>query len=292
MLILAVFKMTALSADDRKILSDILKILPRFSSEDCDDWKIWCDQFNDCLALYGVSANSFKRHILLLLLSGPPMKALKNLCLPKTPADLSPTELLTFLDDFFESPDITIAQRGLFDQRNQEEGESLDNFVYALKDLAVKSKFSADFDSRVRDRFVNGLLDAELRFYLATQVKDISGAAKLASVVQIAKQYESTKAACKIPNAASVGAVAERKSKRPASSYACHACGKSDHFRRDCYYKDAVCVSCGIAGHIPSSLLCKNNRRHQPTAVHQAEEDTSNNVDCAQVSDNFCDILY
>ena len=56
-----------------------------------------------------------------------------------------------------------IYERLGFNQRNQKEGERVDNFVSELKRLSLTCEFGELRDSLIRDRIVGGVLSDELR---------------------------------------------------------------------------------------------------------------------------------
>lgn len=56
-----------------------------------------------------------------------------------------------------------IYERLVFNQRNQKEGERIDNFVSELKRLSLNCEFGDLRDSLIRDRIVGGVLSDELR---------------------------------------------------------------------------------------------------------------------------------
>ena len=56
-----------------------------------------------------------------------------------------------------------IYERLVFNQRNQKEGERIDNFVSELKRLSLTCEFGDLRDSLIRDRIVGGVLSHELR---------------------------------------------------------------------------------------------------------------------------------
>ena len=162
----------------------------------------------------------------------------------------------------------------------------MDEFVQALKDLAVKCKFTLnDFLARVCDHFVNGLMDSDLRFYLATQVKNLMEV-KLREVVSLAKQYDTTKSACGLPFPSSVDAVSNKN--------VCLCCRRLNHLQQNFYYKNATCNSCGATGHISCSPLCLNKSRHQS----QLEENSDASAPVTMVDFSNCnfadlnDVIY
>ena len=56
-----------------------------------------------------------------------------------------------------------VYERLVFNQRNQKEGERVDNFVSELKRLSLACEFGELRDSLIRDRIVGGVLSVELR---------------------------------------------------------------------------------------------------------------------------------
>ena len=68
----------------------------------------------------------------------------------------------TKFDEHFVVRRNVIFERAKFNQRRQEEGETVDTFITALHALAEHCNFGTLTDEMVRDRIVVGLLDAKL----------------------------------------------------------------------------------------------------------------------------------
>ena len=62
----------------------------------------------------------------------------------------------------------------MFNQRNQKEGERIDNFVSELKRLSLTCEFGDLEDSLIRDRIVGGVLSDELRGELLKKARSLS----------------------------------------------------------------------------------------------------------------------
>ena len=68
----------------------------------------------------------------------------------------------TKFDEHFVVCRNVIFERAKFNQRRQEEGETVDTFITALHTLAEHCNFGTLTDEMIRDRIVVGLLDAKL----------------------------------------------------------------------------------------------------------------------------------
>ena len=69
----------------------------------------------------------------------------------------------SLLKELCEGARNVIYKRLVFNQRNQKEGERIDNFVSELKRLSLTCEFGDLKDSLIRDRIVGGVLLDELR---------------------------------------------------------------------------------------------------------------------------------
>ena len=81
-----------------------------------------------------------------------------------------------------------IFERARFNQRKQEEGESVDSFITALYSLAKHCDYGALHDQMIRDRLVVGLRDAALSEKLQMDA-DLS----LQTAISTARQRESVR---------------------------------------------------------------------------------------------------
>ncbi|KAM7301824.1 uncharacterized protein ISCGN_017341 [Ixodes scapularis] len=96
------------------------------------------------------------------------------------------SELTCLLKNPFSPAKCTIAERTKFHRRYQKDGESLADFVIALKKLAMTCDFGEFFDTALRDRFVAGCLDAEIQRPLL----EMDGSSKFSDVYKVALARE------------------------------------------------------------------------------------------------------
>ena len=100
------------------------------------------------------------------------------------------------------------------------------------------------------------------------------------------QNYRVTNAQSKVQKARSVN----DHSASVTSGYVCRSCGKGNHKRSDCKYRDAVCHLCSKKGHI--SYVCRS--RSVQGSVHRVEETESSVLDEPHVPDHLfsLDVLH
>ncbi len=79
-------------------------------------------------------------------------KLVKNL-----PSTLEYAELRKALSTHYKPAPVVIAERFCFQKHNQKEGESVSDYVVALRQLSATCNFGQYLDDALRDRFVSGL---------------------------------------------------------------------------------------------------------------------------------------
>ena len=176
----------------------------------------------------------------------------------------------TKLEGHFVKRRNIIYERVKFNQRRQEEGESVDSFVTSLHCLAEYCGYEGLKNEMIRDRIVVGLRDANLSMRLQ-MVPDLS----LEKAVTLARQSEAVqqqqsvvrgepeaidsvdfckKGGKKVPNKH-----AQTPPTRPPQKQICSRCGKSPaHSRQKCPANNETCHKCGKKGHYQS--MCKTGK--------------------------------
>ena len=208
-------------------------------------------------------------------------------------------EVLKKLDEYFAPKRNVIHERAVFYQRYQKSGESVEEFVRCLYELASTCDFT-DRDTQIRDRLVVGIADRSVSEEL--QMKDTL---TLAQASQIARQAEMVKRQItqQGPQASREGTqtVAEihrsaRGSRARQRGYTkgnstcgestdnarggpshvvqhCEKCGKS-HGRNQCPAYRAKCHKCNRVGHY--ATVCRfrgrGQDRHGRSRRHSARE--------------------
>ena len=153
---------------------------------------------------------------------------LLDLLKPATPHTKTLSELLTTLRSHFSTASATLMERFRFNNRSRREGESLGQFVAALRGLASTCAFGDQLDSLLRDRFVCGINNPAMQTRLL-ELPDPS----LDDVVKAALAMDAaTKDAGEIVRAASTEAAVN---KMVAKGGICSRCGDA-HSSSQCQF--------------------------------------------------------
>lgn len=159
----------------------------------------------------------------------------------------------------------------IFNQRNQEEGESIDAYVTALRKLAKTCNFGDMEDRMLRDRLVIGVRDEVMRQKLLADRKLI-----LSSCIELCRAHESSHSQAKAITSGGTEAVdfVNRKSmktgeNKPQTSKKCKQCGCFHQLKEKCRAKDAECFRCHKKGHF--SAVCYSRTQEGPRMPHSQE---------------------
>ncbi|XP_013175095.1 PREDICTED: uncharacterized protein LOC106123378 [Papilio xuthus] len=86
-----------------------------------------------------------------------------DLCSPALPEEKTFDELVRLVSEHLEPQRSEIAERHVFRLRRQEVGESLADYLKALKHLATTCNFREALEENLRDQFVSGLASEAMR---------------------------------------------------------------------------------------------------------------------------------
>ncbi|XP_048485025.1 uncharacterized protein K02A2.6-like [Plutella xylostella] len=204
-----------------------------------------------------------------------------DLCSPDTPESKTFDALVTLVKDHLEPDRSEIAERHIFRQRTQRPGESIREYLQSLKHLAKTCNFVDKLEENLRDQFVSGLNNEDMRSRIfAEKNVDYKRAVELAQALEAAERHAGV--AC----AAGAGAGAAWRARDPREAHEddglhrlgaraaggggsrgasrdaprpqrpCARCGKSGHTDGKCRFKYYNCDGCGERGHIKS--VCKS----------------------------------
>lgn len=199
-------------------------------------------------------------------------------------------------EKYFTPRKYVIYERARFFRRNQQTGESVEQYVRALNEIADRCDFT-NRSEQMRDRIVVGITDVscsrdmqkmnveelteEVAFNMARQfeqvdrnMKDLSeSAAKPGAVDAISKTHNRPKPRINRPKASRQTSTNTNSNTTP-----CNNCGYVTHTKGTCPAKDSKCNKCGKVGHY--GKMCRSKTDH---SVSQVEE--SGSVFLGEISD-------
>ncbi len=221
---------------------------------------------------------------------------LKSLVEPVKIIDLTYQQMTQTLSDHFKPKPILIAERFKFYQRNQSPGETISDYILALKHLASSCEFGTFLNDALRDKFVCGLA-GELYHRRLLSEKDLTfkKACDIALALELA--HKDTKelgaqttikdtSVHKVQNA--FGAKEKYRGRgssqfntkkwaqqQPSNKYksSCYCCGGSNHHPTECRYRNEKCHNCGKIRHLQHA--CKSHRTQRSAKAQYVSGDTS-----------------
>uniref|UniRef100_A0A3B3SNE8 CCHC-type domain-containing protein n=1 Tax=Paramormyrops kingsleyae TaxID=1676925 RepID=A0A3B3SNE8_9TELE len=211
--------------------------------ESTEQWSTYVERFE-----HFIEANDV---VFLSVIGAITYRLLRSLLAPEKPGTKMYQDLVDILNAHFSPKPIIITERFRFHKRNQEEGESVVQYVAVLKRLSEHCDFGTHLQDAMRDRFVCGLRNESIQRKLLTEE-----ALTFQRTVDIALSMEAVARESEhLKSSLMVHAVSFSPSQ---GSDKCFRCGRINHNERDCYYKDQQCHNCRTKGHI--ARMCKNKR--------------------------------
>ncbi|GFS08536.1 polyprotein [Elysia marginata] len=140
-----------------------------------------------------VRAEEKKRAVLLTVIGPQQFRLLKDLSAPAKPADKSYSELCQLLTKHHAPAPPKFMCRAKFDGRTRHPGESIADYIAALRDLSEYCEFGDTLNDRLCEKFVTGVNNIDIQrkllqernltldkaLQLATSIQQSSDAAKL-----------------------------------------------------------------------------------------------------------------
>lgn len=205
--------------------------------------------------------------VLLSVMGTKTYSLLCNLIAPDKPGEKTYQEIVMKLSEHYLPKPLIIAERFRFHKRNQQEGETVAQYVAVSKQLSEHCNFGTHLQDALRDRFVCGLNNEAIQKRLLTEaVLTFQKAVEIAVAAEtVAREAQQLSSSLKV-NAMHVSSSKQQRN--------CKRCGKTNHTDEDCWYKDQACHSCGKKGHI--GRVCRNKRNSERERKHESKFKSSN----------------
>ena len=184
---------------------------------------------------------------------------LRDLIQPNKPSIYSYDEIVKTLNGHFSPKPLLIAERFRFHKRNQEENESVTQYVAVLRKMTEHCQFGTALSDTLRDRLVCGLRSEAIQKRLLTEENlTFKTAVDTAISMELA-----AKEAVQLGAASRVHKVAATPERQKGDTQECYRCGKRDHPSAECWARELQCRHCNKKGHI--ERVCRAKREKGPS---------------------------
>lgn len=193
-------------------------------------------------------------------------------------------------------------ERFQFNRRNQESGESIDEYVSVLRNMAKTCEFCDCMRELLMDRILLGILDDKTREELLS-THDLT----LVKAIEICRAREAATIHMKALKNEEINKVkGTQKQKKPmkprdrtkgkqhqtettrATTKKCYFCKQVHAMRKEsCPAWGKVCTSCGEKNHFPASRKCKGRSVHVVQDDYASDSSTSSTGTISTITVNM-----
>ena len=262
------------------------RIIEPMQLDNVEDWLERLDQAISCCIVQEKltteeTKNSYSVSLLLSNIGQMGYKVLKSYCAPDKPAKKSYDDLVKLLTENLAPALDAVSEGFRFNLMKQESGEGLSLYMSRVKEKANVCNFGTFYDRMVKDRFLYGLRDSNIRSYLLTKA-DLNTSAKVLTAA-IAKENAMTANSAMSGSGSAPSAhfvhkkhhyggqskQGQNKGYRPGDKgLVCSKCTLKGHKAPDCKVK---CRNCHQTGHIKAN--CLKGKRPKQNNVGEADDD-------------------
>ena len=133
----------------------------------------WFERFEEAIEMEGIQLNldenktvQFKKSSFIACIGPAAYDVLKSYCEPDIPKDKTYVQLKKLLNDNCAPTPSPMAEGYHFNEMRQQLGESLPMWMARIRAKAGKCEFGGMYDRLVKDRFLVGLRNDDLRSHL------------------------------------------------------------------------------------------------------------------------------
>ena len=229
----------------------------KFNFKSPDEWPRWIKRFEQFRLASGLDKESEERQASTLLYCLGEDAEDVLLSTGITPAERKKyTDVLSKFNEFFKVRKNVIFERARFNRRGQQEGESAEEFIAALFNLAENCDYGAMKEELIRDRLVAGIKDDTLSQRLQLDASLTLEKAKKAvrQKEAVYEQQQALKGSSKsnpveLDELRRAAFSTRRPPGKPTTYRKCTCCGRGPHSKERCPARAATCHACQKKGH-------------------------------------------
>ena len=238
-----------------------------------DEWLKWKRRFEQFRVASGLSDKSDERQAnTLLYCLGADAEDILSTTNISTENRKKYQKVLEKFDEFFAVRRNVIFERARFNKRTQQQGESAEDYITVLHQLAESCEYGDIKEEMIRDRLVVGIRDEAMSERLQMESKlTLDKAKKLIRQREAVQQQQgilkgsnetletiNARSKAKSRTQRRLVPLDQPVTRQPVQkAKLCRHCGKSSHPHQSCPAKDATCFRCNRKGHYGSQCLSK-----------------------------------
>ena len=158
---------------------------------DTDDWSAYVERLESFFLAHEIKDDK-KVAVLLTVLGAKAYSLLRTIIAPGKPAEKTYQQLLDAMKSYVNPKPIVIAERFQFHRRNQNEGETLTQYLAQLRKLAEHCEFRDNLEEALRDRLVCIMLSVPIqKRLLAEKELTLQKAMEIAQAMEAATKQSS-----------------------------------------------------------------------------------------------------
>ena len=250
-----------------------------------ENWRRWKQRFNIFSLASGLSGKDTKVQAATFLhVAGPEALEVYNTFTWDDDDDKSKVNKITEKFDQYCNPRKNITwERHKFNTRNQQPGETIDQYVTDLKTKAQTCEFAQLKDSLIRDRIVCGIICDKTRARLLKE-----GELTLQTALNICRANEATSSQLKSLSASTTSketqqevlAVQKRHpSDKTGHKPKCGKCGNHHYHQQVCPAQGAECHKCGRKNHFAKVCRTRSITKYHKEVHSVSQHDSSDSSD-------------
>ena len=271
-----------------------------------DNWKIWKQRWDNYCIITGLldQPEDYKCAMLLHSIGIESMRIFNGLKFSDGEDRNKKADVIKKFDQHFLGQTQEFFERFQFNRRNQESGESIDEYVSVLRNMAKTCGFCDCMrELLIMDRILLGILDDKTREELLS-THDLT----LVKALEICRAREAATIHMKALKNEEINKVkGTQKQKKPmkprdrtkgkqhqtettrATFKKCYFCKQVHAMRKEsCPAWGKVCTSCGEKNHFPASRKCKGRSVHIVRDDYASDSSTSSTGTISTITVELC----
>ena len=271
-----------------------------------DNWKIWKQRWDNYCIITGLldQPEDYKCGMLLHSIGIEAMRIFNGLKFSDGEDRNNMADVIKKFDQHFLGQTQEFFERFQFNRRNQESGESIDEYVSVLRNMAKTCGFCDCMrELLIMDRILLGILDDKTHEELLS-THDLT----LVKAIEICRAREAATIHMKALKNEEINKVkGTQKQKKPtkprdrtkckqhqtettrATTKKCYFCKQVHAMRKEsCPAWGKVCTSCGEKNHFPASRKCKGRSVHVVQDDYASDSSTSSTGTISTITVELC----